>query len=123
MQACVQVERVRSRHEARASTAREAGPHGRDVMKRIGSFVALLCLLVAHVLAPTRVAAQDPDLREIMPYLMLVVDTSGSMERLVSSPCTSRGCTECLPKCDLPNDAGGIPPKSGPPENRELKKN
>jgi hypothetical protein len=30
---------------------------------------------------------------------MLIVDTSGSMERKVSCACTTPGCTECLPDC------------------------
>jgi len=33
------------------------------------------------------------------PLVLLVVDTSGSMERLADCQCTSAGCEECLPDC------------------------
>ena len=33
------------------------------------------------------------------PLVMLLVDTSGSMERLPSCECTTPGCRECLPNC------------------------
>ncbi|MDH5673371.1 MAG: PilC/PilY family type IV pilus protein [Myxococcales bacterium] len=51
-------------------------------------------------LAPAAAAQTSNDLREILPYMMLVVDTSGSMERLPKCTCSSRSCIECLPKCD-----------------------
>ena len=57
-------------------------------------------LLFAGLCAPGRAAAQDPDMREIFPYVMLVIDTSGSMEYLPGCKCTTPGCAECLPKCD-----------------------
>lgn len=33
------------------------------------------------------------------PLVMLIVDTSGSMERQTNCTCTSAGCNECLPRC------------------------
>jgi type IV pilus assembly protein PilY1 len=70
--------------------------------KRIGCIA--VCLLAGPLLLlPTRAAAQAPDLREIIPYLMLVIDTSGSMERQTSCVCQSPACTECLPNCGLTN--------------------
>src|SRR5262249_36611857 len=47
---------------------------------------------------------------EIVPYVMLVIDTSGSMEYLPSCTCKTPGCTECLPECDP--GAGGTPEKN-----------
>lgn len=65
--------------------------------------------LCAAALAPSAARAQD-DLRGILPFIMLVVDTSGSMERLPTCACTSPACEECLPECGLPNGAGGVAP-------------
>src|SRR5688500_5521297 len=96
----------------------------RSVMKRIG-WIAVGLLLAAGSLAPGSAAAQgDPDLREILPYLMLVIDTSGSMERLPACTCDSPSCENCLPLCDLAN-VDGQPPTDPPndPAGRQLKKN
>jgi uncharacterized protein YegL len=42
----------------------------------------------------------DPDCGlDNAPLVMLLVDTSGSMERKVSCMCTTPGCAECLPDC------------------------
>jgi len=93
-------------------------------MKRMGCTAATL-LLASTLLAPGSAAAQgDPDLREILPYLMLVIDTSGSMERLPACACETPACEECLPKCHLPN-VDGQPPTEPPndPNGRQLKKN
>jgi type IV pilus assembly protein PilY1 len=43
-------------------------------------------------------------LRQFEPFVMVMVDTSGSMERLPTCPCTTPGCEECLPKCGAPNE-------------------
>jgi type IV pilus assembly protein PilY1 len=67
--------------------------------------------------APAAAQADDPDLREIIPYLMLVIDTSGSMERKVSCTCTTPGCAECLPDCTLSNT------NTKDAQGHELKKN
>src|SRR5690349_23334937 len=80
--------------------------------------------LLAAVLwpAPHAQAQSAPDMREIYPYLTLVIDTSGSMERLPACTCTTPGCEECLPNCTLPNvTPGNIPPKDA--AGHELKKN
>jgi type IV pilus assembly protein PilY1 len=68
-------------------------------IERIGSF-AMWLLLLAGLCTPGTAAAQDPDMREIFPYVMLVIDTSGSMEQLPACPCKTPGCAECLPICD-----------------------
>jgi type IV pilus assembly protein PilY1 len=93
-------------------------------MQRSG-LLALALTVLGSVLPAANAAAQsgDPDLREIIPYLMLVIDTSGSMERKTACACTTPGCIECLPDCSLPNDSNGLPPKSPPPANLDLKKN
>ena len=40
-----------------------------------------------------------PDIREIPPVVMLLIDTSGSMERRLDCVCSTEACTECLPNC------------------------
>ncbi|MCG8555305.1 MAG: hypothetical protein MJD61_08460 [Proteobacteria bacterium] len=43
--------------------------------------------------------AETPDVRNIKSVMMLVVDTSGSMERVAGCTCTSPSCVECEPDC------------------------
>ena len=63
--------------------------------------VALLVLGVAIV--PSREAgAQDPDIRNVRPHVMLLIDTSGSMERKPECICVTPACLECLPICTAP---------------------
>jgi type IV pilus assembly protein PilY1 len=52
----------------------------------------------------------DPDIRNIQPFVMVIVDSSGSMERLPNCQCTTLGCVECLPVCNQPNGALNEPP-------------
>jgi type IV pilus assembly protein PilY1 len=40
-----------------------------------------------------------PDVRSVPPVVLLLVDSSGSMERKPDCPCTG-ACTECLPECN-----------------------
>ena len=68
---------------------------------------------MALALCATRVQAQavsEPDIRDIQPFVMVIVDSSGSMEYLPNCTCSTLGCSECLPKCDLTNDTAGEPP-------------
>jgi type IV pilus assembly protein PilY1 len=76
------------------------------------SICATLCCLLALLAVASGARAQtgDPDIRNIPPFVMIVVDSSGSMEWLPACTCVTEGCTECLPNCDLSNDAGGNPP-------------
>ncbi len=78
-------------------------------MERIGSS-AMWLLLLAGLCSTRTAVAQDPDLREIFPYVMLVIDTSGSMEYRPSCVCTTPACELCLPECDP--GAGGTPEKN-----------
>jgi type IV pilus assembly protein PilY1 len=55
----------------------------------------------------------DPDIRNIQPFVMVIVDSSGSMERLPNCLCTTLGCTECLPDCTLLNDTTTHEPPAG----------
>ena len=83
----------------------------RGLIERIG-WSALGVLVMWGALGAADVHAQaPPDMREIYPYLMLVIDSSGSMERLPACTCTTPGCEECLPDCDAVNVAGE-PPKA-----------
>lgn len=60
--------------------------------------VAVACLTWANR------AAAEPDLRDIPPFVMVVADTSGSMEWVPDCTCPDGGCPECLPDCSLAND-------------------
>lgn len=110
------------------------------VCAALGAWVTLGVLAAT----PARVRAQgtggevSPDLRDIVPYMMVVVDSSGSMERLPVCTCTTAACNECLPGglsangtvttpavdgCTLANDSNGIAPKTTETIPRERKKN
>jgi len=56
-------------------------------------------LLLASLGSSAKVSAQDPDIRNIRPHVVLLVDTSGSMERKPNCICTTPACLECLPLC------------------------
>ena len=60
---------------------------------------ALTSLLLASLGTGTKVSAQAPDIRNIRPHVVLLVDTSGSMERKPNCICTTPACLECLPLC------------------------
>ncbi|MFW5926294.1 MAG: hypothetical protein ACOCV4_09020, partial [Myxococcota bacterium] len=49
--------------------------------------------------ASAQVGRDAPDVRNVPPLVMLLVDTSGSMERLPGCACSTPGCEECLPMC------------------------
>lgn len=49
-------------------------------------------------------SAQTPDIRDVPPVVMLVIDTSGSMERRTDCICQTVACHECDPICSV---AGG----------------
>ncbi len=59
--------------------------------------IAWIGCLVAAALSGR--AAAQPDIRNIRPHVMLLVDTSGSMERKPNCICTTPACLECLPVC------------------------
>ena len=61
--------------------------------------LALTGLLLASLGPSTEASAQAPDIRNIRPHVMLLVDTSGSMERKPDCICTTPACLECLPVC------------------------
>lgn len=66
---------------------------------------AAICLAGLSLLAMVRTArAEEPDLRATPPFVMIVVDSSGSMEWKPSCPCITDGCSECLPDCSVLND-------------------
>jgi type IV pilus assembly protein PilY1 len=68
------------------------------------SLRTLVCLGAVLLGVSTSALAQDPDVRDIPPLVMLVVDTSGSMEELPACTCTSpTDCTNCEVHCELPN--------------------
>ncbi|MBW1762872.1 MAG: hypothetical protein JRI98_14530, partial [Deltaproteobacteria bacterium] len=66
---------------------------------RFWLYFALTSLLLASLGTGTKVSAQEPDIRNIRPHIMLLVDSSGSMERKPNCLCTTPACLECLPVC------------------------
>ena len=68
-------------------------------MMRFWLHITLLGLFVAFLGPGAKVVAQSPDIRNIRPHVMLLVDTSGSMERKPNCICTTPACLECLPVC------------------------
>ncbi|MBW2460990.1 MAG: hypothetical protein JRH11_05045 [Deltaproteobacteria bacterium] len=61
---------------------------------------ALTALLTASVSFASSAAAQDfPDVRNVRPSVSLLVDSSGSMERMPDCTCSTTNCSECLPAC------------------------
>ncbi len=71
-------------------------------MMRTSLHITLGLLLLFVALAPGREAAAQPDVRNIRPNVVLLVDTSGSMERKPDCLCTTPACLECLPVCSAP---------------------
>ncbi len=70
---------------------------------RASLHVLLASLLFASFGWSASAAAQTgPDIRNIRPHVVLLVDTSGSMERVPNCLCTTPACLECLPVCASP---------------------
>jgi len=65
---------------------------------RFWLYIALASLALASLGQSSKVSAQA-DIRNIRPHVMLLVDTSGSMERKPDCICTTPACLECLPVC------------------------
>ncbi|MGB0679624.1 MAG: pilus assembly protein [Polyangiales bacterium] len=67
--------------------------------------IAAWCIAVAvwGLGAGLAQAQSAPDIRNIRPIVMLLVDTSGSMERLPNCVCQTPMCRECLPSCSADN--------------------
>ncbi len=71
---------------------------------RIGA-AAILLALGASGLGASEAEAQPPDARAIRPLVMLLVDTSGSMELKPNCVCRTPSCQECFPTCrEAPGD-------------------
>lgn len=60
-------------------------------------------------------AAEEPDMRAFPPFVMIITDTSGSMEWLPGCTCPAAdpGCVACLPDCSLANDPVTHEPPAG----------
>jgi type IV pilus assembly protein PilY1 len=69
-----------------------------------------ICASSRAALAQVPSGVVEPDVRSTPPFVMLIVDSSGSMEWRPDCACTTSACTECEPDCSLSNDAMGEPP-------------
>lgn len=86
-------------------------PPTRWFRMRKGSFVlnAWMIFLICGVGSlgtwkQVALAQSEPDIRNIRPAVMLLVDTSGSMERLPTCVCPPAGlCESCEPTCEVGN--------------------
>ena len=56
-------------------------------------------LLISSLATGGSASAQTSDIRNIRPHVVLLVDTSGSMERKPNCICSTPACLECLPMC------------------------
>src|SRR5438874_1846658 len=84
--------------------------HSRHHIPTLASLLAAaLCMACLWMGAPAAAQSNDPDIRNLQPFVMVIVDTSGSMEWLPNCNCTTPSCLECLPDCTLANTAG-VPP-------------
>ena len=61
--------------------------------------ILAFCSLVTSLSVADSASAQGPDIRNIRPHVMLLVDTSGSMERKPDCICSTPACLECIPTC------------------------
>jgi type IV pilus assembly protein PilY1 len=61
--------------------------------------ILFLASCFGALIVGTPVSAQAPDIRNIRPHVMLLVDTSGSMERKPDCICSTPACLECIPVC------------------------
>ncbi len=61
--------------------------------------LALATALAALALTSSVAHAQGPDVRDVRPIVMLLVDSSGSMERRGDCVCRTATCEECMPSC------------------------
>ncbi|MEM7139276.1 MAG: hypothetical protein AAF500_22080 [Myxococcota bacterium] len=67
------------------------------------SLAWIFAAAVVALCAASSVSAQSGfDVRNIRPHTMLLIDTSGSMERKPNCICTTPACLECLPVCSAP---------------------
>ncbi|MEZ4288485.1 MAG: hypothetical protein R3A47_10145 [Polyangiales bacterium] len=62
--------------------------------------LGLLALFALLSLPLSANAQGGPDIRELRPHVILLLDSSGSMERRSDCTCTTDACTECTPICN-----------------------
>jgi type IV pilus assembly protein PilY1 len=63
-------------------------------------FLLASLLLVSPLVSADHAFAQGSgDVRDLRPAVMLLLDTSGSMERKPGCGCTTEACEECFPDC------------------------
>lgn len=75
---------------------------GRHTIRNAGfaSWGALAIVLYLPALTQAQEDPGNPDKRDLAAYLMLIVDTSASMERIAACSCQTPSCVECLPDCN-----------------------
>ena len=75
-------------------------------MKNNFTINIIFCLFLLALTTISKAEGQitTPDARNISPAVMLLLDSSGSMERVNNCICTTSNCTECLPTCSNTNN-------------------
>lgn len=71
------------------------------------AWLSLALLVVASLVPGASPVAAQPDIREIRPAVMLLIDSSGSMEYVGDCQCTTLTCRECMTNC-----ASGTPSRN-----------
>ncbi|MBK6813103.1 MAG: hypothetical protein IPG81_30365 [Sandaracinaceae bacterium] len=81
----------------------DPNPHSLTARSRrhraLGFAWAPFALLLASLVPGVSPAAAQPDIREIRPAVMLLIDSSGSMEYVGDCECTTLTCRECMTDC------------------------
>lgn len=65
----------------------------------VGAAWLLVVLVTASLVPGASPAAAQPDIRNIRPAVMLLIDSSGSMEYVGNCTCTTLTCRECMTNC------------------------
>lgn len=73
----------------------------KPLLKSLRFLLALSVFLSALCLFSTRAEAQAGDVRSVPPIIMMLVDSSGSMQTVGECVCQTPACSECLPDCSV----------------------
>lgn len=64
--------------------------------------ITAACVLTMAVAFASPVSAQGgPDIRSVPPMIMMMIDSSGSMEKVGDCACITPTCSECMPNCGV----------------------
>lgn len=70
-------------------------------MKRTLWIAAVAGVLFAAGTFDSSASAQGPDIRSVPPMIVMLIDSSGSMEKVGDCSCVTPTCSECMPDCSV----------------------